>query len=56
MCLNKFEGVVKSGGTDMEKVGEPYYLSNNLYQKYVCPKCNQPRVKVLNGFTAKGDK
>ena len=52
MCLNKFEGIVKSNGTDMDKIGEPYYLSSNLYQKYVCPKCKKTKVKVLNGFTS----
>ena len=53
MCLNN-RGFIKSEGTEMEKIGEPYYSNNILYQKYICPICKKTRVKILNGFTSKG--
>jgi ribosomal protein L37AE/L43A len=42
----------KCKGT-MVKSGSPYYLSNNYYQKYVCPECQKTKVKVLEGYSSK---
>jgi len=35
----------------MVKTGNPYYLSNNYYQKYSCLECGKIKYKVLDGFS-----
>jgi hypothetical protein len=37
----------------MDKIGIPYYLKNNKYQKYQCPLCHGIKIRLLNGFLKK---
>lgn len=52
-CNNHDNGISKDA-QEMNKTGPDYYLKDNHYQKYVCPKCERTKVKVLDGYSKGG--